>query len=402
LFNNGHIHVRKKNIFQLFHFQQELLSKNLDIPLHLYNFIDPKHFQLQVMEKLRKINRILFFTIAIFALFYFGSSFLVPLIFGIFFATLVSPLANLLERIKTPRFLSSLAGTLVIFIVVGGIMYLFLYQLSLFITDISQIRTELRSFIDTAQALIADITNLSLEEQKQIWHDRSGQLLNTLESGITSFLGNLANSALNFLLILVYVFLFTYYRKKFTTFVMMYTAEEKQEKVGEVINKISKVVYHYLWGRAQVMALLAVMYYITFLIFDIPFAVLLTIFGALITIIPYLGPFISGFLPILFAIIYIDKLGIVILFTVIIVIIQLIESYVLEPLIIGNEVKLNPLMVIIAIIMGGIFWGLAGMILFVPIFAMFKIVAMHSEGLEPLGYLFGPSGEKPPVQKEKN
>lgn len=354
------------------------------------------------MEKLKKINRILFFTIAVFALFYFGSSFLVPLIFGIFFATLVSPLANLLERIKTPRFLSSLAGTLVIFIVVGGIMYLFLYQLSLFITDISQIRTELRSFIDTAQAWIADITNLSLEEQKQIWHDRSGHLLNTLESGLTSFLGNLANSALNFLLILVYVFLFTYYRKKFTTFVMMYTAEEKQEKVGEVINKISKVVYHYLWGRAQVMALLAVMYYITFLIFDIPYAVLLTIFGALITIIPYLGPFISGFLPVLFAIIYIDKLGIVIFFTVIIVIIQLIESYVLEPLIIGSEVKLNPLMVIIAIIMGGIFWGLAGMILFVPIFAMFKIVAMHSEGLEPLGYLFGPSGEKPPEQKKKD
>ncbi|MFN2396543.1 MAG: AI-2E family transporter [Bacteroidales bacterium] len=353
------------------------------------------------MEKLKKINRILFFTLAIFALFYFGSSFLVPLIFGVFFATLVSPLANLLERIKIPRFLSSLAGTLVIFIVVGGIMYLFLFQLRLFITDISQIRTELRSFIEAAQGWIVDFTNLSLEEQKQIWQDRSGELLNTLESTITSFLGNLANSALNFLVILVYVFLFTYYRKKFTTFVMMYTAEEKQEKAGNVINKISKVVYHYLWGRAQVMTLLAVMYYITFLIFDIPFAVLLTIFGALITIIPYLGPFISGILPILFAAIYIDELGIVILFIIIIVTIQLIESYVLEPLIIGNEVKLNPLMVIIAIIMGGIFWGLAGMILFVPIFAMLKIVAMHSDGLEPIGFLMGPSKSKMPG-KEKD
>ncbi len=348
------------------------------------------------MEKLRKINRILFFVLAIFALFSFGSSFLITLIFGVFFALLVSPLASLLERIKTPRFLSALVATMVIFIVVGGIMYLFFYQLSLFITDISQIRSELQSFIDTAQTWITDATNLSLEEQKRIWQDRSGQLLEQLESAVTSFLGNLANSALNFLVLLIYVFLFIYYRKKFTTFIMLYTPEEKREKTEKIIDKISKVVYHYLWGRAQVMTLLAIMYYITFLIFDLPYASLLTIFGALITIIPYLGPFISGLLPILFAIIYIDELGIVILFTAIIITIQLIESYVLEPLVIGGEVKLNPLMVIIAVIMGSMIWGLSGMILFVPIFAMFKIVAINSKGFEPLGYLLGPSKEKVP------
>jgi predicted PurR-regulated permease PerM len=351
------------------------------------------------MEKLRKINRILFFTLAIFALFYFGSSFLITLIFGVFFASLVSPLASLLEKIKTPRVLSALAATMVIFVVVGGIMYLFFYQLTLFITDISQIRSELQSFINTAQVWITDAFNLSLEEQKRIWQDRSGQLLNQLESTVTSFLGNLANSVFNFLVLLVYVFLFIYYRKKFTTFIMLYTPDDKHEKTSKIINKVSKVVYHYLWGRAQVMTLLAIMYYIAFLIFDIPYAVLLTIFGALITIIPYLGPFISGLLPILFAIIYIDELGIVILFTAIIITIQLIESYVLEPLVIGSEVKLNPLMVIIAVIMGSMIWGLSGMILFVPIFAMFKIVAMHSRGFEPIGYLLGPSKEKLPEKR---
>ncbi len=352
------------------------------------------------MDTLKKINRILFFLVAVFILFYYGSSFLIPLIFGVFFASLMTPFANLLERIKIPRVLSAFASTLIIFIVVGGILYLVLHQLTLFLSDISQIRRELQALIETAQTHITNITNLSLEEQKQIWQERSGQILTALENQLTRFLGDLAHTALSFMIVLVYVFLFVYYRKKFFDFVMMYTSEKKKGKNSEVLNKISKVVYHYLWGRAKVMTLLGVMYYIAFLFFDIPYALLLTLFGALVTIIPYVGPFISGILPVFFGLIYLDDVGIIILFTAIIVTIQLVESYVFEPLIIGSEVKLNPLMVIIAIILGGMIWGLAGMVLFVPMFAMFKIVAMHTEGLEPVGILLGTSREKLPEKTE--
>jgi predicted PurR-regulated permease PerM len=50
---------------------------------------------------------------------------------------------------------------------------------------------------------------------------------------------------------------------------------------------------------------------------------------------------------------------------------------------------LNPLVVIIAVVIGGMFWGLAGMVLFVPLFAMFKIISNNSPGLEPVGFLLG-------------
>lgn len=53
-----------------------------------------------------------------------------------------------------------------------------------------------------------------------------------------------------------------------------------------------------------------------------------------------------------------------IVFSIIIIVEQLIESYVLEPLIIGHEVRINPLSVIIAIVLGGMVWGLAGMVTF--------------------------------------
>lgn len=341
------------------------------------------------MKNLRKINQILLFIFIVLALFYFGSSFLIPFVFGIFFATLMAPFSKLMEKIWDNRIFSSSLGTLVVFVVVGGLLYIFVYQMSLFVSDISSVRDDIQSLVENLQDKIMTATNLSLEEQKNIWQNRSGNLLNTLESGLTSFLGNILNTTAGFFLVLIYVFLLLYYRNRFSESILMYVEEKKKEEAKEVLHRISKVVYQYLWGRAKVMSILAVMYYVTFLIFDIPYALLLTIFGALVTIIPYLGPFISGLIPIIFSFIYLDHVQTAILFSIIIIIEQIIESYVLEPLIIGNEVKINPLIVIIAIVIGGAIWGLAGMILFVPLFAMIKIISNHTAGLRPLGYLFG-------------
>jgi predicted PurR-regulated permease PerM len=337
---------------------------------------------------MKKINNILFFILALFALLYLGSSFLIPFIFGIFFASLTTPLSDILEKIKIHRLISSFISTIVVFIVVGGLLYIFIHQINLFLSDIPSVRSEIQSILQNVQDKISSITSLSPEQQKNLWQTRSESILNTIESRLAGFAGNVINTSLNFLLVLVYVFLFLLYRNKFTDFIMMYVNHDKLQNAKTILNKLSKVVYQYLWGRAQVMALLAISYYITFIIFGLPYAVLLTIFGAIITIIPYLGPFISGLMPILFAVIFIENLRTVLLFSIIIIIIQLIESYVLEPLIIGKEVKLNPLIVIIAVIMGGLMWGIAGMILFVPIFAIVKIISNHTPGLRPIGYLF--------------
>ncbi|GAO30803.1 AI-2E family transporter [Geofilum rubicundum] len=343
------------------------------------------------MKNLKNINQILFFIVIVAALLYFGSNFLIPFVFGIFFATLLTPLSNLIERLWDKRVISSFLGTLVVLVVVGALLFVFVHQIRLFVSDLSAINDEVQTLIKSLQNKITETTSLSLEEQMNIWHSRSEGFVSSLESGLTSFLENTLNTTAGFFLVLVYVFLLLYYRNKIFESILMYVKKKNKEEAKEVLKGISHVVYHYLWGRIKVMSILAVMYYITFLIFDIPYALMLTIFGALVTIIPYLGPFISGVIPILFSFIYLDNVQMALLFSVIIVIEQLIESYVLEPLIIGHEVKMNPLIVIIAIVLGSAIWGLAGMILFVPIFAMIGIISNHTAELRPVGYLFGNS-----------
>lgn len=68
---------------------------------------------------------------------------------------------------------------------------------------------------------------------------------------------------------------------------------------------------------------------------------------------------------------------------------QQIDNNFLTPTITGSRVAINPLATIIILIIGGYIWGVAGMVLFIPLLGVAKIVFDNVEGLKPLGYLIG-------------
>ncbi|REL32943.1 AI-2E family transporter [Rhodohalobacter sp. SW132] len=344
-----------------------------------------KFNNLEGMRFLNKANRLLIFLAAVLLFMYYLASFLIPLAFGIFLAMLIVPFSNFLEKHKFNRVLSSLVSTFTLFIISGIFFFLFFLQINEFAEELPSIEEEIRSGIEYLQKEVADATG---ESQ----HNVAGidTLWEVIETRIAGFIGNILEVTFQFLLVFVYTFLFLLYRGKLMTFIIsMYSPGSEEENAKDALSKISKVVFHYLWGRLQVMLSLAIMYYITFLIFGLPYALLLTLFAALVTIIPYIGPLISGILPITFALIFFNDFYQILFFTICVIIIQLIESYVLEPYLIGKEVELNALSVIVAVLLGGIIWGVAGMILFVPIFATIKIISNHSGKIQPLGTVLG-------------
>ena len=342
-------------------------------------------------RNLQKVNAIFILGFAVLATLYFGAGFLVPLTFAAFLAALMRPVNSVLEKAGIPNLLASFLSTLLVFIVVGGLSFLLFYQLKIFADDFPQIKEEVGEFLSSMQESLSSVTGLSPEEQQEIINKRSDTLLNAVEKQLTLALGGLVSASLKFLLVLIYLFLLLLNRRRFVNFLLLYLPGRKKGKARVLMHKAGKVAHHYLWGRLKVMSILGVMYIIAFLIFDVRYWLLLTIFGALITIIPYIGPFISGLLPILFVIVFGESFAEVMIFSAVILVIQLIESYVLEPVIIGSEVQLSPLAVIIAIVIGGIVWGIAGMILFVPIFAIIKILSDYTQPLRPFGYLLGNS-----------
>jgi predicted PurR-regulated permease PerM len=71
------------------------------------------------------------------------------------------------------------------------------------------------------------------------------------------------------------------------------------------------------------------------------------------------------------------------------VVIQMFQGWVLEPLILGPQVKINPLFTIFALVLGELIWEISGIILAIPMIAIFKIICDHITSLKPYGFLIG-------------
>jgi len=118
---------------------------------------------------------------------------------------------------------------------------------------------------------------------------------------------------------------------------------------------------------------------------DFPF--LFGYLAAVLTIIPYIGTTIGGMLPTFYALVTYDSLWMPISVIALYLTIQTIEGNILTPKIVGNKVSLNPLFALISLLVGGLLWGIAGMILFIPIMAIVKVIFDHIESLQPYGIL---------------
>jgi predicted PurR-regulated permease PerM len=340
---------------------------------------------------LRKINALLFFLIASTMILYFAAVPLRPLAFAVFLAFLLTPVSAWMEHKGLGRTLASGLSTLIVLFTISGILTLMATQLRGFAAELPEVEGRIEQLIDDLRGQLPMQRMLAgggTAEENDLARG-SEELLHTVRGAVTGFLGETLTITIQFALMLVYLFLLLANRHHYERFIFMYTKEDDREKTRDVLDKSAGVAHRYLWGRVRVMTLLGIAYIITFLAFDVPYAILLTVFGALVTIIPYVGPFISGAAPILIMLVSGRDMGTVWLFAGVVMVIQLIESYVLEPWLLSGAVHISPLTVIIAIILGGAVWGVAGMILFVPLFAIAKIFFDHVEGLRPVGYLFG-------------
>jgi predicted PurR-regulated permease PerM len=74
--------------------------------------------------------------------------------------------------------------------------------------------------------------------------------------------------------------------------------------------------------------------------------------------------------------------------------VQFMQTYILEPLVVAQEVNINPIFTIIGIVAGETLWGVPGMILAIPLIGILKIVFDHFEPLKPYGFLLGTEKNK--------
>lgn len=351
-------------------------------------------------EIFHRVNQYLFFFVLIIVVMYFGKAFIVPIVFAALLAMLMAPVCRRFDSWGWHRALSSLGCILILVVVIVGIAFVVSTQISTFSENMSQIKSKGKEMLAQAQSRIEQEIGMTPEQQDKVVKEQAEKSNQQGPGVATKILSGIISTITGLVLSLVITFLMLYNKEQFETFFVRLYDDENTEKVKTVVGQITQVSQKYLTGRAISVLIIATMYSIGLLIVGIKNALLLAGIAALLTVIPYVGTVLGGLFPVAMALLT-EDVQTALWAAVVMVVIQTIDNYFIEPNVVGGEVNLNALWSILSILAGGMIWGVAGMIVFLPLFGIIKIICDHVAPLKPVGYLLGePGGKKPSKMKQ--
>ena len=347
----------------------------------------PKHYYL----------RRTFFVLATVALVVFllvkAKAILVPLAFAAVFATLLSYVVEWMERF-IPRGVAIAISVLALAGVVLGVAFLTGRQAAEFIEGLPALQQQFDRFASDAVGWVSQksgVSEASITERVDERIDAAPQqLLSAARSaagGATAFLADL-------LLFFVYLTLLLLARDHLQRFVLRLAPDDSRDNVKHAMESVQDVAGQYLWGQAILIAVLFGVYAAGFSIAGLEYALIVAGVGATFSIIPYLGNVLAALLVVVVATLSGDFANVIFICLGTMAVSQVIESYILQPLIVGGKVGLHPLTTVIGVVaMSGI-WGLPGAILAIPIIGALRQVLYHVPHGQPWAYLMGEPGEE--------
>ena len=323
----------------------------------------------------------------VFAGLYFAKAFLMPLFIGGILSTLFLPFCNWMEAKKIPQGLAVFACLVTLLFLVSGLIALLGFKVAELLNDVALIKQKVVQIIAQVQSYIFNHLGISVAKQSQILQQEQPSVSGIMQTAAVYISYIFSNMTLVF----VYFLFLLYYRTHLKNFILKLTKPSNQQEVEQVLDSAAKVSQQYLLGLSKMIVCLWIMYGIGFSVLGVENALFFAILCGLLEIVPYVGNLTGSALTLLVAALHGASPsvlgGIVIVYGTV----QLFQGWILEPLILGAQVKINALFTIIALVLGQVLWGISGIILAIPLTAVFKIICDHIEALKPYGFLIGGS-----------
>jgi predicted PurR-regulated permease PerM len=317
---------------------------------------------------------------------YIGQDILVPLAMAGLIAVLLRPVEDRLIRLGLHKVFAISLALLLAIVVVAGLAVVISMQLSDFTDDLPKLRQNLSDLVDDARWVRREY-NVSYRQQEKYLEKAQTQTLDSLQSANT--LGVITGPLGTLTLVPIYVFLLLYYRSMLLHFVVVLFHEKHTVRVREVLGEVKTVIQSYVVGLLIETACVAALNSVGLLILGVQYAVLLGIIAAILNLIPYIGGLVATVLTVLVTFgnqpdpsIMLGVLG-VFLF------VQFIDNNLLVPMIVGSKVRVNALVSIVGVLIGGALAGVSGMFLSIPAIAIMKVIFDRVDSLRAWGVLLG-------------
>jgi predicted PurR-regulated permease PerM len=337
---------------------------------------------------LPRTNAILLLGLLTAASLYVGRLFFMPLAFAALLAMLLRPVSNWLERRGMGRAWAALLCLLLVLVFLAGLGWIVSAQGSNIAEDWPQLKARLYQELGRVQQEVLDRFGIAPQKQLLWVREKLSQVSNSVGKFLSEALKGVLGAVGGLVLVLLYLFFLLWQRSKFRTFALKLAEPDNRSEAAHLLDQISKVGGQYLIGRMASMVFLVAFYAIGFSVIGLKNALLLSVIAVLPTIVPYVGAYIGAAFPLAMALAS-GEPGTLMPTVGVIVLAQFVDNNIIEPLAMGSALHLNPFFTIIAVVLGELLWGIPGMILFEPLFAIVRIACSHVPALHPYANLLG-------------
>ncbi|WP_227551449.1 AI-2E family transporter [Metabacillus sediminilitoris] len=309
---------------------------------------------------------------------------LLPIIMAAVFYYLLNPIVNYLEKLKVKRVYS----ILLLYILIIGLISILIVSVIPFLRE--QVMSLVQKFPQYArdvEALIEQIVGSKFvyEAQKTLNIDVADlannistqvtKLVNNTWTGIGTFVGVVKDFLLALIILPFILFYLLKDGMKLPSYILKFLPIPLRSQSFEVMKEINSSISLYIRGQIIVSFCIGILMFIGFLIIGLEYASLLALIAAFTSVVPYLGPAIAITPALIIAIVTspIMLLKLIIVWTVV----QLIEGKFISPQIMGRNLHIHPITIIFVILTAGNLFGVKGVILAVPGYAILKVIATH-------------------------
>lgn len=330
---------------------------------------------------------------------YLGHGVLVPIYFSILLAILLLPVTSLLKKLYIPDTLANLIAVILALSLIGGVVYFLSSQIAGFLNDIPSIREQLGLHIHTLQNWIVDKLHLSTAEQKVFLENAREGVRNTGGQYIGQTFLTVSETVMLIVLVAIYSFLILCYRQLIRRFLFAVFKSQHKESLTLVLIESKQIIQKYMTGLIIEMAIVATCNSAVLLLIGIKYAIFLGIFAAILNIIPYIGLVAGLLFTVLVTLGNSSSMNDIIWVIVSMEIIHFLDSNFLMTKIVGSKVKINALMTIVGVVIGGTLIGLPGIFLALPTIAILNVIFSQIDSLKPWSILLSDDRENIPEKR---
>lgn len=302
-----------------------------------------------------------------------------PLFIGFVIAWLFNPIVKKLHQKGIPR----IVGSILVYAVFLIFIYVFLRILvPTLYKQINELIATLPSILDKFSNFADDLINqisisgIDLTNFRDNLFDGVGGFLvnftNSLPTSLISILGSLASGIGTILISLVIGLYMLFDFDAITKHFLKLVPNKNKYEIEVLITDIGKEVRKTISGTLLVAFMVFVCDTIGFAIIGLNAPLLFGIFCGLTDLIPYIGPYIGGAAAVIVGFSQGTITGIAVL--IICVVVQLLENYVLQPIVMSKTTHLHPVTIMIGLLVFAHYFGIVGMIIATPCIALLKVI----------------------------